>query len=397
METQSRRIKQDRGELELALSPEEYMKKYAYLSVPHEPDQDMETFEAGKKPNATKRRIEKYRKMFGITTDEFEHPEPIVPLHSAELPVMDANTGKIYFPQNSSLGSSLTTHTVAKKKKKWKGRICQIAYWYLSKYLRPDTASWIEYRFRNDYNGFVRFLYKQASVLIRYNLPREEMTLDEYNQMYPPLPIMQSNDGTGAIDPNMPGFAIVQVDEDSDEIPDYYWEMFQKYCKKHKLKKGMTAKKRRKKFLKHTNKLYRKSFGKSSSAKKSAKRYMSTALAMAKKSTKDEIDYMLHQHKANYKMIKGQVDEWVKRGVATREACDSLLERSRDIIDQYEKRMKELNKTLKQQRLTEERVILEEWGDEELQDPPRLVEYAPGKFYEVQFDPVDGFPIKVYS
>lgn len=367
----------------MALSPEEYMNKYG--------SSNPSSFREGKKTNATKRRIEELRREFGITRSEFDHPEYIVPKSSSELPVLDISTMKFHEADNSLMEQM--DHYHKRQKRKINDRVLIISRWYMH-YLKPETVEWIDRKYRNNYDGFVNCLYQQASMLIQLNLPKEEMTLDEYNISHP-VTIQSSMEKTQmyGVDENAPGKAILYVDEESGDIPEYYWKEYKKYCRKHKLKNGMTAHQRRQKFLHKINKRYKKLSGKRESSKKFAKRYVREFTQFGHEIKKREIEYVLEQHKKNYEMIQRNAKDWVKRGVATKEACDQLLERSHEIMDNFKKRMKMLNKTLRNQSEIEKRIQCEVWGSED----EYQMEYAPGKFATITFDPDDGVPITIYQ
>lgn len=366
----------------MALSPQEYMDKYG-SSGPS-------SFNEGKKPNATKRRIEELRREFGISRSEFDHPEYIVPKSSAELPVLDVATMK--FRQSDDDFMERMDHYQKRTKRKIRDRILIIARWYM-RYLKPETVEWLDRKYRNNYEGFVNSLYAQASMLIQWNLPKKEMSLDEYNVTHPIIVQSPQNKvQMYGVDPNAPGKAVLYVDEESGDIPDYYWKEYKKYCRKHKLKNGMTARKRRQKFLHKINKRYKKLVGKRDSPRKFAKKYVRDFTKFGHEIKKREIAYMLDQHTKNYEMLQRNAKNWVKRGVATQEACDQLLERSQEIMDNFKKRMKMLNKTFKHQSEIEKRIQKEVWGSED----EYQMEYAPGKFATITFDE-DGVPITVYQ
>lgn len=234
-----------------------------------------------------------------------------------------------------------------KEKKQRKYQRYQLANWYLNKYLKPEYANSIFEAF-DDFEDMVEYACTMAYDHIQnctYEKSdrktwdewvvekKERLVEEEYRNVDYPL----GCDRTQTI-----GRPVVYLNE-SDEIPEYYWDEFERYCKKHPIKKHRDLKERRTKFIKKINKSYMKTYGKYASGDGDPTldltKYMS--LCVDKDKMIRNLKRVAKENEARAKQIKNEMDKWFSHKVVSSDFRKKISDHADRVMRDQKKRIKQ--------------------------------------------------------
>lgn len=150
------------------------------------------------------------------------------------------------------------------KKKKFK-----IAKFWLFDYLKPEHAQPIWESYGDDdimelvhYCVLEYYRWREYYLIPAQRQQENRKTLSEWieesaDELF--AEEIHERDWPVEADDNCPGYPIVYIEDDN--IPYFYEKQYKKYCKKHPLVNGLTAKARKKRFIDKMNREYDKHYG----------------------------------------------------------------------------------------------------------------------------------------
>ena len=292
--------------------------------------------------------LKKLRHDYNIKRDDYRQRKPS-DIKSANLPVIDLSPSK----------KEKKKRQKAEQKKRYK-----LAKWYLFDYLKPQYKDQVFEYFDNDLEAIVDWACQQVEIYmtqLSYD-PKEkrEMTLEEWSREYYENRAAEEDrrkNLTAGIDlENAPGAPILYIDPEGD-IPGIYWDAYELYCDDHPIKTKKQAKKRKAKFIKMVNRMYKKTYG-------------NIAKGKIKKGQWDTVNYMslCIDKERMIKNLKRLSKENIDRSERYRKDMEKFFSRvgaPPEVQQRMLSRSKEVNRTLRH-RVDQMVIDLENSSNEEV-------------------------------